>query len=395
VARFRFVRSLAVALGCAAIPAPLLRQALAATAGTLFEAAPFVLALALGRGRLVRPFVALAGCGCGPSAGPAALSLPAAALCWAIFGPAVALARFGAALVLHTLARPSPDDHEEPDPLGTLAAIAAPAFFLAVATALAQSGQLARPWFSIPGPAIAPLEGLAGVAVGAFAPCTTAAVALAGMLRGSAPFASAGILAAAGLISPPNFRRSHRPSGSNGAHDFRGAQGYDAGFGLVIVAVGCAMLAARHGGGFVHPRLVPVLWLAVPGALLVAHARWRTSRLGAMVPALMLAALVSGSPVPGPGANAGAPDDLFPGEAFAFTGTATTVRGKTVLLRYAITCCRADASAIIVPTDLRLGPVPGSWIEARGTTERDESGLYLHAQSWKRIAAPQDPYLYR
>jgi hypothetical protein len=333
------------------------------------------------------------GCGCGAGAGPAALSLPAAALCWAVFGPAVALARFGAAVVLHFATRlPAAAGHEESDPLATLSAIAKPAFALGLATALAQSGHRGHFPVSLPGPAVAMFEGIAGFVAGTFAPCTTAAVALAGMLRGIAPFAAAGILVAAGLVPPPNFRRSHgtRP------HDARGSRPHDARLGLAIVALGCATLAARHGGGFVHPRLVPFLWLAVPGALLVARSRGGTElRLGACVPALMLAALVGGSPIPGPGAAAGAPDDLYPGEAIAFTGTTATIRGRTVLVRYAITCCRADASALVLPTNLRLRLAANTWVAIRGTVARDDAGLFVRATEWKHVAPPADPYLYR
>jgi hypothetical protein len=237
---------------------------------------------------------------------------------------------------------------------------------------------------------LALLEGVGGLIAGAVAPCTTAAVALAGMLRGIAPLAAAGILVSSGLVPPPNFRY---PLGSR-THD---ARRHDARFGLAIVALGCAIVAARHGGGFVHPRLAPLLWLAVPGALVAARVRRGTSaRLGAWAPAMMLAALVTGSPLPGPGVAAGTPDDLYPGEGIAFAGTTmATESGRTTLVRYTITCCRADASAIALPTSLRLRATPGTWIAVRGTIERNESGLFLRAQSWKRIAAPLDPYLYR
>jgi uncharacterized membrane protein YcgQ (UPF0703/DUF1980 family) len=119
------------------------------------------------------------------------------------------------------------------------------------------------------------------------------------------------------------------------------------------------------------------------------------TRLGAGVPTLMLAALVSGSPIPGPGVAAGAPDDLYPGETIAFTGTTTSVRGRTALVRYAITCCRADASALVLRTNLRLRVAPNTWIALRGTIARDESGLLVRANEWARVAPPADPYLYR
>ncbi|MFZ0683364.1 MAG: hypothetical protein WAM84_10855, partial [Candidatus Cybelea sp.] len=75
-----------------------LRCALATSASALFEAAPFLLAGIIA-GRLLRHSNAMAYLGCGCTAGPSARSLPAAAATWLLFGPLVAAARFGAAVV--------------------------------------------------------------------------------------------------------------------------------------------------------------------------------------------------------------------------------------------------------------------------------------------------------
>jgi hypothetical protein len=385
MARLRGAATAAAILGCAAIPAALLHQALAATAGTLFEAAPFVLAVTFFRGPVARRVAALTGCGCGSAAGPAALSLTAAALCWETFGPAVALARFGAAVLLHAL-RPPRTGQAEPvlDPLEQLETIALPAFALALIAAFAQSGGPLVGLAGLPPALLRCLEGLAGLAAGAIAPCATAAVALAGMLRGPAPLAAAGLLATAGLVPPL------RAAGQ------RTAERYDARFGLTLLGIACAVLAARAGSGFVHPRLVPLLWLAVPAAALAVRARPATRvRRGAVVPAAMLAALVLGSAPPAGTTTASPLDGLFAGERIAFSGVATFVRGRTTLERYAISCCRADASAIALPTDLRLHLAPGSWIAVRGTIARDRDGFFVRAAAWRRVEVPADPYLYR
>jgi hypothetical protein len=271
-----------------------------------------------------------------------------------------------------------------PDPLGDLASIALPAFVLGAVTALVQSGNSGARAFVHPGPGLALLEGIAGLVAGALAPCATAAVALAGMLRGCAPFAAAGILATAGLVPSPRFKEST----SCAAHDAR--------FGLVALAVGCAALAVRHGSGFVHPRLVPLVWLAVPAALFAARARPATrTRFCALVPAGMLAALIAGSPVPGPGIAAATLDDLYPGEAIAFSGLAKTTGDRITLVRYAITCCRADATAVALSTDLRMRVPPGTWLAIHGTIARDGATTYARTAEWRRILAPADPYLYR
>lgn len=386
----RRVAAGAAVLGCAAIPAPLLHQALAAAAGTLFEAAPFVLAVALWRGPLARRAAALFGCGCGSAAGPAALSLPAAGLCWATFGPVVALARFGVAALLHVRRGRHPgkswDGAESPydiDPLDQLNAIALPAFGLALATTVLQAVHPGPSLGRAPAFLVAILEGVAGLVAGTFAPCCTAAVALAAMLRVTAPFASAGLLVTAGLVPA----RRLAPN--------RGAR-YDGRFGIALLGLACAVLALHGGSGFVHPRLVPLLWAALPAAFIAARARTTTAaRFGALVPAAMLAALVLGSPPPESPIGSETLDALYAGEAIAFTGLAEPIDGRTTLVRYAITCCRADASAVTLPTNLHLRLPRDTWIALRGTIARDESGFYARATTWRRVQPPADPYLYR
>jgi hypothetical protein len=369
-------------LGAAALPAPLLHAALAATAGTLFEAAPFVLALALVRGNGVRPLAALLGCGCGAAAGPAALSLPTAALCWMTFGPAVALGRLAAAwLARGWFERRHTGDVRAPDPLRELAALAGPAFALGLGTALLQSGY--EPPVRV-APAFVPaLEIALGLFAGAFAPCTTAAVALAAMLRVTAPFAAAGMLVSAGLVPPLRPGRTLPAA-------------YDARLGLALLCAACLWLALRGGSGFVHPRLVPLVWLAIPGAgFAFAKLPASATRFGALAPAAMLAALVFGSPLPATRSLSATLDDVYPGEPVAFIGAALTANGRTVLVRYAITCCRADATALVLPADRRLPVERDAWLRIRGTIAQDATGTFVRVRDWQRVVPPSDPYLYR
>jgi hypothetical protein len=384
-AAVRNAAAIAAILGCAALPPWLLHQALAATAGTLFEAAPFVLAVSLAPGAFVRRLAALLGCGCGSAAGPAALSLPAAALCWTVFGPDVALVRFGAAAALHAFGRRSENLHAEPDVLGQLLSIAVPAFALALATTLLGIGTGLRWPAGLPAPVALGVQFGAGFAAGTFAPCSTAAVALAAMLRGPSPFAAAGMLASAGIV--PVRRPSMLPK-ANGTRE--------ASLSIALVGLACAALAVRGGSGLVNPRLVPLLWLALPAALAGLRTRPVTrTRFGVVAPLLMAAALVLGSPVPQTRAPASTLDDVYPGEAIAFLGRATYLRRRTTLVRYAITCCRADATAIVVPTTIPFRFANGAWLRVRGTIAEDGQGAIVRVTSWQRVRAPADPFTYR
>ena len=384
----RWLLGAAVA-GCAAVPPAVLHAALAAAAGTLFEAAPFVLAMTLVRTAWARRLSVLLGCGCGSRAGPAALSLPATGLCWLTFGPGVALARFGAALLLEVsgaFGRPQRDGrrHGIEDPMAELTTIGAAAFALGVVTAVLQSG-FRLPWDVAAGIAT-PLEVIAGVAAGWLAPCSTAAIAMAAMLRGPAPFAAAGMLATAGLI-PVLPRGRHNATAPNAVQSSSAS--------MALVGLACFVLAVRGGAGFVHPRLVPLLWFGVAVAALVSPRRPVTqSRYAVAVPAAMIASLVLGSPLPSAQAVTSTLDDVYPGEPIAFTGATLDRPGTTALVRYAITCCRADATAIIVPVDRSLPVAPNSWVALRGTIAYGATGAYVRVRSWHNVPRPSDPYLY-
>jgi len=414
------LRWMAIALAAGALPGPLLHAALAACAGTLFEAAPFLLAAELLPSPAGRCISELAGCGCGREI-PGALSLPATALCWLAFGPAVALARFAAALLVlamqrralpprqgraapaATHGRAAPAPPAEADTLGELAGLAtvsAPAAL--AAQALAAHAQVLSAL-----PLATPALFAAGLVIGALGPCATAGIAVAAALAGPAPPAAAGILAVAGLrvgraglreplagprVKPAGLRLAHV---GNVAGEPTGDRG-DARFASLLLAAALGALGWLGPSGLVNPRLVP---LDAAAAILALCGRRRTSRLGpgaAGVPALMLVALVAGSPVPGYLVDATDLASAAPGERLAFVGTAHAVGATTILQRFAITCCRVDASPIAVRLDRRL-PVPaGDWVRANGTLVRAVDGtLELRPSDWRRIAAPADPFTYR
>jgi len=116
-------------------------------------------------------------------------------------------------------------------------------------------------------------------------------------------------------------------------------------------------------------------------------------RWNALAPALMLAALALGSPVPAyRGANESTLEDAFPGKYLDFTGELAP--GGETLVRYAITCCRADAAPIVLPLDRRLGPV-GGWAEVSGTLFVRRGAFALHVEHSRSVHRPSDPFIYR
>ena len=83
------------------------------------------------------------------------------------------------------------------------------------------------------------------------------------------------------------------------------------------------------------------------------------------------------------------------GERVDFTGVLTRTGSAATLVRFAITCCRADAAPIVV----RLLRAPGSavrgWVHARGVMVARGSDLRLRAEQLQMISAPADPFVYR
>jgi len=368
--------ALIAALACASPAA--LHAALAGAAGTVFEAAPFVLGSWFltscfnPPGRLsvaLRRAVGFLGCGCGGA--PGALAALPFALCWLAVGPLPALARAAGALAVLRLRDGRGHAGEPADPLETLAGLVP----FALAGALLDG--VLPAWHLPPAAAFA-----GGALAGALAPCTAGSVALAAALAATSPAAAAGLLATAGIVPPP------------AGHGSGGAPGR---WPAAALALACALLAWRHGAGFVHPRLVAPVAAAALGAA-VAAVRGGRARIGAgwLGPAVALAALIAGSPAPPlPPADATAPAGGFAGQPVRFVGVARRDGGATALVRYAITCCRADARAIALRLDHRANVPDGTWLAADGVLAQTPTGLVLHARSVTRIAAPADPYVYR
>ncbi|GAC1312512.1 MAG: hypothetical protein NVSMB21_23130 [Vulcanimicrobiaceae bacterium] len=375
-----------------ALPSALRASVLAATAGTLFEATPFVLAAAaLPRGRFGRAFAFL-GCGCA-TAGPGALALPAIALCWLAFGPVVAIARAAAGLFLaRVVPRPDRDADAEPDPLCELARLAPAA---AVAGVLAEALHAALPPGAVPSSGAIALGIVCGALLGACAPCAAGAIAIAAAVRDVSPSASTTILATAGIVPSLCFGFGDR-LGS----DRSGGERAVTRAAFVLLALACGGLALQGPSGFINPRFVPALVAATALALLCAvRAPVSRARAPAIVPLVLVAALVVGSPLPQRAPLVTTLDDPYPGARLRFRGSlvpsgpgATT--GET-LVRYTITCCRADAQAQTVRLDRAVAGRPGAWYEADGTLALRDGAYRLNVTKIRSIAAPADPFAYR
>jgi hypothetical protein len=322
--------------------------------------------------------VAHLGCGCG--GGPSARSLPAAAATYLIFGPLVAAARYAAALIVARVLRSraeAPHDHERPHPLAELSAVL-PAALMAGASAQLLSGFDA-----------ARLPPIAGAAIGAAlgfgaAPCGLGAVALAGTLRVHAPMTATAFLCVAGIVDLRALRtRSHVQTD----HDV---------LAYALLAAASAIVAWRHGDALVHPALALPLWGCAAAALFCA-ARHRRQKCATarIAPSLMLAGALIGAPPPVYHATETTLTELFPGEGLSFAGVLTCENGACALVRYAITCCRADAAPVVVRLSAAPGYPPGTWLRASGRIDEARGDLRLVAQSVTRIAPPADPFVYR
>jgi hypothetical protein len=374
------------------LPPPLLHAALASAAGTTFEATPFVLAALFLRSPRTRRLAALASCGCG--ALPGALALPAVALCWLSFGPLVALLRVAAAAAGLALHRPTSTRATRtcPDPPAELETIAFAAFASALACDALRTAS----------PHAGPLETALLFAAGAFAgivsPCASAAVATSAGLRGTSAAAAAGLLATAGILPPgilsSVLSRCRFPWPHDSASPARG----DGRINYALLGFACIMLVAGGRGGFVHPRLLPANALAAATCLYLTLRRAAALRTSASIalPLALAGALVAGSPLPRSEVDATNLADAYPGASVRFTGTAQRRGTRSMLVRYAITCCRADASPVALRTERRLEVRDGTWIEASGTLERDSRGEFvLRTGTWREIAPPADPFMYR
>lgn len=352
-------------------------NALAAAAAALTECVPFLLA-----GRLVlalpvrwnASLVPFLGCGCGT--GPAARSLPAAAATWIVFGPLVAAARVLTASLVARFTDRRHCAHADESLLAALHAIVPCAILGGAAAAVVPLCARLH--------ASAPASFAAGAAAAfALSPCALGAIGLAGAIRSAAPAATAGFLCVAGVFD----LRAFAPRNACAA-------GHDA-LAYALLACACTIVAVRHGAGIVHPLFALALW---PCAIVFAALAWRFRAVqsGALraAPLIVLAGTAFAVPPPQYHATATTLGDAFAGERIDFTGAVTRTGNATTLVRYAITCCRADASPIVVRIagTQRIG---AGWARARGVLVSTASGLQLRVTAIRHVPAPADPFVYR
>jgi uncharacterized protein DUF1980 len=350
---------------------------LVTSASTLLESTPFIFAAAL----LVRALrwnprmVPYLGCGCGT--GPSARSLPALAATWLTFGPFVAVARFAAAVVVDRMRiRKGPCVHHDDSPLAQLAVIA-PLSVAGAAVALFGSA-LFTP--HTPGPIAFVSSAIAAFFI---SPCAMGTIALAAAIRGTLPSAASGFLCVAGIVDLRTWLQSSAERCANDA------------LAYATAAVSCALVAARGGAGMVHPNIALVLW---PCTIACAILAWRYRRQSAwrwrIAPAIMFAGSILGAPAPQYHATETSLADAFAGERLDFTGLITRTGNATTLVRYAITCCRADAAPIVIRLTNPRPNVHG-WMRAQGTLVQTVDGLQLRSWSLRSVTPPADPFVYR
>lgn len=232
----------------------------------------------------------------------------------------------------------------------------------------------------------APMQAAIGAALGfASAPCAIGAVAFAAALRVHAPVAAVAFLCIAGIADVHTLF----------AHTGRTHRRPDA-LGYLLGAVALVTLARTHGGSLVHPAFTAALYAcAAAFAILAIRFRSSCSRRARIAPALMLAGTLGAAAVPAYHSTETTLVQLFPGERVTFTGTLTSDGKHEGLVRYTITCCRADAAPVAVRLGRILSFRPGSWVRVDGIVIGASGDLALLPQCAVAISPPGDPFLYR
>lgn len=358
------------------------RLTLVSAAAIVVEALPFVLAGVFIQ-RVVRhrhSLVAYAGCGC--MTGPSARSLPAAALTWIAFGPLPALARVAVAAIvdwrLHDERQRASCAHESPDLLGELERLVPFAISAAIGGQVAVRADLSHANLAV--------QIVAGAAMGFFAsPCAMGSVAVASALRVHAAAAAAAFLCVAGVVDQHALRREPTMQGKRG----------DA-FAYALLAAGAGVIAYRHGAELVRPSFAPALAVcAVAAAALAVVRRNERARCVRVAPAAVLVGALIAVPPPIYHATETTLTSAFPGEHLSFTGVLTRDRRATALVRYAITCCRADAAPVVVRLARPVNVTPGTWARAEGIIVGTAEGMALSEDRITPVPAPADLFLYR
>ncbi len=352
---------------------------LVTSAATLIESVPFILA-----GMVLQqvPFrwnarlVPYLGCGCG--AGPSARSIPAAIATWIVFGPIVAALRVCAATAVDCVYRKRLHcSHSESGMLVQLGLVA-PVALLGSA-------------FSQLGPALfaahnaMPVTFASGAILGfVLAPCGLGAVGFAAALRGVAPAAATAFLCTAGIFDLRTWLRLKRVEVRHDA------------LAYALAGVACAIVAARNGGDLVHPKIALALWPCAVACIIQAYIyRGEANAKARIAPLIMLAGAVLAAPPPEYHATETTLADAFAGERLDFTGVLTRTGDAATLVRYAITCCRADAAPIVIRLEHNPRSALHGWMRAGGVLVATQDGLRLRVETLQPIAAPADPFVYR
>lgn len=368
----------AAALACAALAPELMRSAVASAASVVLESLPYLVASVV-LARLVGPHargvMAIAGCGCGQ--GAAARSVPAAVATSLMFGPPIAIARWCAALAVSRLVSRQHDHLHESTLLDEIVALIPSALLCGGIVTVAPLLDLAH--------CSAFVQALAGAAIGfCGAPCALGGVALAAAVHAQSPIAAGAILSISGIADLGVWRvRRYDKASSDGV-------------AYVAIAIACAVVASQHGASLVHPRMTIPLWVsAVFTCACAMRARGSASAFARAAALGLVAACIFGSPPPPETANEVSVEDAFPGERLDFTGRYIESGGTAHLVRYTITCCRADARPLGVRLRFALPEDRGQWVRARGVLRASENGLVLEAASLSRVPPPADPFVYR
>lgn len=342
----------------AAFPPNEIASTLASVASVLLEALPF---LAFGS------LASVLGCGCGRAG---ARALPVIAFTWLQFGPLVALARAAAALlVIRVLERGHAHEHAAATPGDELLALLPSAVLAALAAHVPVT-----------------FGALAGLALGfAGAPCALGGVALAASFHARMPAAALAVLCVSGVIDARTLfsRFAVTPSSPNGAVD-------------ACAAALCALAALRHGAQLVHPLwTVPLALASLVYAYRATRISWRPASPVMFPLAIAFAGLAATAPAPAVAVDETTFAGAYVGERLDFTGQLARHGENASIVRYAITCCRADAQ----PVTLRLSRAPsfrgGTWLRIDGTIARENARLVLVASTAIRVAPPADPFIYR
>ena len=368
----------AVLVACIAAAPELTRAALACAAAVLFETLPYAAAAAMLApilGRFAPGVVGYAGCGCG--AGPGARSIPATVACAAVFGPYVAFTRWIAAIAVSFAGRGRAHaGHGRAPVLDDLAQLAPAALFSGVLTIATPALDIARwePAFQI----------LSGVVIGfAASPCALGGIAVASVLRAQSPLAAASMLCVAGIVDLRVWWKPHHIQLQRDRATY------------ALLATACAVVAYEHGAMLVHPRMIVPLWAC---AVFCAYLALRSPNGAAasfrLAGALLLMVSLTGSPPPAASATEGAIDTLYPGENISFTGRYLADDNRPRLVRYAITCCRADARPVAIQLSQRARANSGDWLCVHGVVTRRGDALVVDAGGITVVAPPADPFVY-